>query len=234
MQIKNLSGDIFGGITAAIVALPLALAFGVQSGLGAIAGLYGAIALGTFAALFGGTQTQISGPTGPMVVVAASVISGQIAYYGSLEAAYGAIIATFIIAGALQIAMGLFKIGSYIRYMPYPVVSGFMSGIGVIIIILQIFPFFGLSAPKTILEILGGLGTIAASFNMQAVLLSLSTIAIIYLFPRLTKVVPSTLVALVVLTVASVGLGLQVPIIGDIPEGLPAAKNAPIRPPVTF
>ena len=94
---KNLSGDIFGGITAAVVALPLALAFGVQSGMGAIAGLYGAIALGILAAIFGGTKTQISGPTGPMAVVAAAVIAGEIAIYGSLEAAIGTIVATFVL-----------------------------------------------------------------------------------------------------------------------------------------
>jgi len=145
---KHLMGDIFGGVTAAIVAIPLALAFGLQSGLGAIAGLYGAIALGIFASLFGGTKTQVSGPTGPMVVVTAGVVVTITEYYGSLDAAMGAILLTFVLAGLLQIIMGISGIGKYIRYMPYPVVSGFMSGIGVIIIILQIFPFFGLEAPK--------------------------------------------------------------------------------------
>lgn len=144
---KNLSGDMFGGITAAVVALPLALAFGVQSGMGAIAGLYGAIALGILAAMFGGTRTQISGPTGPMAVVAAAIIAGEIAIYGSLEAAIGTIVATFVLAGIFQILMGLVGIGQYIRYMPYPVISGFMSGIGLIIIFQQIFPFFGMQSP---------------------------------------------------------------------------------------
>lgn len=218
---ENLSGNMFGGVTAAIVALPLALAFGVQSGMGAIAGLYGAIALGILAALFGGTRTQISGPTGPMAVVASAVIAGEIAIYGSLEAALGTIVATFVLAGIFQVLMGISRIGQYIRYMPYPVVSGFMSGIGLIIIIMQIFPFFGLSSPKSIIDVVSSLGSILTSMNVQGVMLALSTIAIIYLFPRITKAVPSTLVALIVLSIVSTVLGLHVPIIGDIPQGLP-------------
>jgi sulfate permease, SulP family len=218
---ENLSGNLFGGVTAAIVALPLALAFGVQSGMGAIAGLYGAIALGVLAALFGGTATQISGPTGPMAVVASAVIAGEIAIYGSLDAAIGTIVATFVLAGIFQIIMGISRIGQYIRYMPYPVISGFMSGIGLIIIIMQVFPFFGLTSPKTIVDVVGSLGTIVSELNLQAVMLSLATIAIIYLFPLLTKAVPSTLVALIALSIGSTLLGLHVPIIGDIPQGLP-------------
>ena len=218
---QNLSGNLYGGITAAIVALPLALAFGVQSGMGAIAGLYGAIALGILAALFGGTKTQISGPTGPMAVVASAVIAGEIAIYGSLEAAIGTIVATFVLAGLFQIIMGISKIGQYIRYMPYPVISGFMSGIGMIIIIMQIFPLFGLSSPTTIVDVVSSLGSIPGSVNVQAVSLALGTIAIIYLFPRITKAVPSTLVALITLSVVSTLLNLNVPIIGNIPQGLP-------------
>ncbi len=216
-----LSGNLFGGVTAAIVALPLALAFGVQSGMGAIAGLYGAIALGILAALFGGTPTQISGPTGPMAVVASAIIAGEIAIYGSLDAALGTIIATFVLAGIIQIIMGISRIGQYIRYMPYPVVSGFMSGIGLIIIIMQMFPFFGLSSPKTIIDVVSSLGDIFSSMNFQAVGLSMATIVIIYLFPYITKAIPSTLMALVVLSILSTLLGLHVPIIGDIPQGLP-------------
>ena len=218
---KNLSGDLFGGVTAAVVALPLALAFGVQSGMGAIAGLYGAIALGILAALFGGTKTQISGPTGPMAVVAAAVIAGEIAIYGSLEAAIGTIVATFVLAGIFQVLMGISGIGQYVRYMPYPVISGFMSGIGSIIILMQIFPFFGLTSPADSVAIIGGLGDIPSQINMQAVALALGTIATIYLFPKVTKKVPSTLVALIGFTLISVLAGLSVPIIGDIPKGLP-------------
>ncbi len=218
---KHLSGDIFGGLTAAIVALPLALAFGVQSGMGAIAGLYGAIAVGIFASLFGGTSTQISGPTGPMAVVASVIIAGEIAFYGSLDAAIGTIVATFVLAGLFQILLGVLKIGQYIKYIPYPVVSGFMSGIGAIIIIMQIFPFFGLSSPKTTVDIMSSLGSIIGHIDVESVFLAVSTIAIIYLFPRLTKKVPSALVALVALTILSTLMGFGVSIIGDIPKGFP-------------
>lgn len=227
IDFSNLRGDFFGGLTAGVVALPLALAFGLQSGMGAIAGLYGAIAIGMIAAWFGGTPTQISGPTGPMTVVSAVVISTAIeANGGSLEAAMGTIIAIFLLAGAFQILLGIFKIGQYIRYMPYPVVSGFMSGIGVIIIVLQVFPFLGHTSPKNILDIFSELPSIINDINLASVALALATIATIYLFPRITKLIPSALVALIALTVVSTMMGLDVKIIGDIPEGLPALQIA--------
>jgi SulP family sulfate permease len=222
---SNLRGDFFGGLTAGVVALPLALAFGLQSGMGAIAGLYGAIAIGMIAAWFGGTPTQISGPTGPMTVVSAVVISTAIEANGeSLESALGTIIAIFLLSGVFQILLGVFKIGQYIRYMPYPVVSGFMSGIGVIIIVLQVFPFLGHSSPKKILDIFSQLPNIINDINLDSVYLAVATIATIYLFPRITKLIPSALVALVALTIASTMMGLDVKIIGDIPEGLPALQ----------
>ncbi len=222
---SNLRGDFFGGLTAGVVALPLALAFGLQSGMGAIAGLYGAIAIGMIAAWFGGTPTQISGPTGPMTVVSAVVISTAIeAHGGSLEAALGTVIAIFLFTGFFQILLGIFKIGQYIRYMPYPVVSGFMSGIGVIIIVLQIFPFLGHSSPKRILDIFAELPSIVHDINLASVSLALATIATIYIFPRITKLIPSALVALVVLTIISTMMGLDVKIISDIPKGLPALR----------
>jgi len=221
---SNLRGDFFGGLTAGVVALPLALAFGVQSGMGAIAGIYGAIGIGMLAAWFGGTATQISGPTGPMTVVSAVVVAAAIELHGSLNAAMGSIIAIFLLAGVIQILLGVLKIGQYIRYMPYPVVSGFMSGIGVIIIVLQIFPFLGQSSPKKIIDIFVGLPEALPQFNIDAVLLSLATIVIIYLFPRITKLIPSALVALVLLTIISTLLVLDVAIIGDIPGGLPALQ----------
>lgn len=221
---SNLRGDFFGGLTAGVVALPLALAFGVQSGMGAVAGIYGAIALGIFAAWFGGTSTQISGPTGPMTVVSAVVIANQIEMHGSLDAALGTILAIFLLSGIIQILLGVLKVGQYIRYMPYPVVSGFMSGIGVIIIVLQIFPFLGHASPKKILSIFSELPSILPQFNIQSVALALTTIAIIYIFPRITKLVPSALVALIVLTASSHFMGLNVAIIGEIPEGFPALQ----------
>ncbi len=221
---SNLRGDFFGGLTAGVVALPLALAFGVQSGMGAIAGIYGAIAVGILAAWFGGTSTQISGPTGPMTVVSAVVIATEIELHGSLDAALGTIIAIFFLAGALQILLGVLKIGQYIRYMPYPVVSGFMSGIGVIIILLQVFPFLGHSSPKKILDIFSELPNVLPDIKMESALLALATIATIYLFPKITKLIPSALVALVVLTGISTLMGLDVAIIGNIPDGLPALQ----------
>ncbi len=141
---SNLKGDLFGGITAGIVALPLALAFGVSSGLGPSAGLYGAIFISFFAALFGGTSTQISGPTAPMTAVSMVIIAGIIAIYdGSVEKALPAILTVFLLAGIFQIGLGLLGLGKYIRYIPYPVVSGFMTAIGLIIIITQILPALG-------------------------------------------------------------------------------------------
>ena len=219
---SNLRGDFFGGLTAGVVALPLALAFGLQSGMGAISGLYGAIAIGIIAAWFGGTDTQISGPTGPMTVVSAVVISTAIdSHGGSLEAAMGTVLAIFLLSGVFQILLGVFKIGQYIRYMPYPVVSGFMSGIGVIIIVLQVFPFLGHTSPKKILDIFSQLPSILNDINLASVSLALATIATIYIFPRITKLIPSALVALILLTVISTLMQLDVKIIGDIPEGLP-------------
>lgn len=221
---KHFKGDMFGGITAGVVALPLALAFGVQSGMGAIAGLYGAMVLGMFAALFGGTATQVSGPTGPMTVVSATVVVFAIKTMGDLDAGMGMIIAVFLLAGLLQIVFGLLKIGKYIRYIPYPVLSGFMTGIGAIIILFQVFPFFGLSSPRGTIDVVMEIATPLTSFNAEALGLGALTIAIIYLFPKLTKAVPSTLVALLVVTIISVLMSCEVPIIGDIPSGIPELK----------
>ncbi|MBK8624138.1 MAG: SulP family inorganic anion transporter [Saprospiraceae bacterium] len=218
---KALKGDIFGGITAGIVALPLALAFGVQSGMGAAAGLYGAIGLGIFAAIFGGTNSQISGPTGPMTVVTASMVALIIAEKGSLETALPTILLCFILAGGFMILMGLFKIGQYIKYIPYPVVSGFMTGIGVIIILLQLFPMLGYTSPKSIIEIISNLGNPLSNIHWPSVALTALTMLIVYLFPKITKVIPSTLVALVLVSVLSLVFSIDVAIIRDIPSGLP-------------
>jgi len=221
LHFNNLRGDVFGGITAGVVALPLALAFGVQSGAGPVAGLYGAIAIGIFAAIFGGTSTQVSGPTGPMTVISALVIAKAIEGYGSLEAGMGFIICIFVLAGIVQILFGLLQLGAYIKYIPYPVVSGFMSGIGGIIILLQIFPFLGQASPKKVLDVITHIPDAIPLINWEAVLISSSTIAIIYLFPRFTKAVPSTLVALISMTIVTTSMGLEVPVIGPIPTSLP-------------
>ncbi len=221
---KHIKGDLFGGITAGIVALPLALAFGDASGMGAIAGLYGAMVIGFFAALFGGTPTQVSGPTGPMFMIAIPVISGAIATMGSLEAAMPIIVATFMSAGLFLVMFGLLKLGKYIKYIPYPVLSGFMSGIGVIIILFQLYLLMGHETPKSTWEVLVNIGGPLSAINWSAMGLGATTVAIIYVLPKFTKVVPSTLVALVVGTATAYYLKFDVPVIGDIPTGLPTLK----------
>ncbi len=225
--LSNVKGDLFGGLTAGIVALPLALAFGEQTELGAIAGLYGAIAIGIFAAIFGGTPTQISGPTAPMTVVSAVIIADSIKYAGSFEAGLPIVIATFVLAGFFQVMLGLFKLGSYIKYVPYPVVSGFMSGIGVIIVISQIFPFFGVNSPDGgVMATINSIHKIPEIVNVFSIIIALSTIVIIYLLPKLTKKIPSTLVALFVVSILAYflipeGQILKLNSSASIPSGLP-------------
>ncbi|MFL0101236.1 SulP family inorganic anion transporter [Tenacibaculum maritimum] len=282
---SNLKGDLFGGITAGIVALPLALAFGVSSGLGPSAGLYGAIFISFFAALFGGTSTQISGPTAPMTAVSMVVIASIIATNdGDVSKALPAILTVFLLAGFFQIGLGVIGLGKYIRYIPYPVVSGFMTAIGVIILITQVLPSLGYypkedtdfvanfkpQAEEVILENIlkeeagegilvlenfketinraekitdadilkesktlagkeasGVLGAIKVlpralkNINLLELLLALGTIIIIYGFKRITTAIPSTLVALVVMTGIALGFGLNYRPIEEIPGGLP-------------
>ncbi len=281
----NLRGNLFGGITAGIVALPLALAFGVQSGLGPSAGLYGAIMIGFFASLFGGTSTQISGPTAPMTAVSMVVIAGIIAANnGSVEQAIPYILLVFMLAGLMQIALGLVGLGKYIKYIPYPVVSGFMTAIGVIILITQILPMLGYytsddtefvdrykpAAEEVLLDkilkeeagegilvledfketvkraelitstqidteasilaksassgVIGAIKSIPRaikSINYLELGLALATIFIIFGFKRITTKVPSTLVALLVVSCAAYFLNWDYRPISEIPAGFP-------------
>jgi len=211
----NLQKNLFGGLTAAIIALPLGLAFGVASGLGAAAGIYGAIILGFFASLFGGTDTQISGPTGPMTVVMASAV---ITLHGDI----GLIMAVVLLTGIFQIAFGLFKIGKFVQYIPYPVISGFMSGIGVIIIILQINPYLGLPNDASVLHILASLISTLQNINYDAFIIATLTLLIMFFAPNsITRFIPSPLIALAVLTPLSVFMNFDVVTIGVIPSGLP-------------
>ena len=230
---NNIKGDLFGGITAGIVALPLALAFGIQAfsgidspdaaSIGAYAGLVGAMLLGFFAALCGGTPCQISGPTGPMTVVTATLVSGAWASSGgSIGEVLVAMSLAAVFCGLFQVLFGIIKIGKYVRYIPYPVLSGFMSGIGVIIILQQLYPLIGQSGSGSMLDLLMGFPSAVGHTSLAALLLGVGTVAIIYLFPLLTKKVPSTLVALVVMTVVSLLVDMDgVPAIGNIPSGLP-------------
>ena len=282
---SNIKGDTLGGITAGIVALPLALAFGVSSGLGPAAGLYGAIFISFFAALFGGTSTQVSGPTAPMTAVSMVIIASIIAINdGDVNQALPIILSVFLLAGIMQIGLGALRVGQYIRYIPYPVVSGFMTAIGVIILVTQIFPSVGYypkedvefvsqfqpQAEELILENIlrdeagegilvlhdfqktidraeaieefqiiaesqtlaateasGVLGTFKVlpnalkNINWLELALSLATIFIIYGFKRITKVVPSTLVALIVVSGVAIAFGFNYRPIEQIPSGFP-------------
>ena len=233
IKTDNLKGDLFGGITAGIVALPLALAFGIQafggiddpaaSSMGALAGLVGATFLGFFASLFGGTHSQISGPTGPMTVITASLLSGVWAAQHSLSAVLISMSLAGLFCGIFQILFGSMKIGKYVRYIPYPVLSGFMSGIGVIIIIQQLYPLIGCKSPVLVIDMIKQFPErVANGVSFTALALGLGTIAIIYLFPLITKKIPSTLVALLVMTVISLFLNMDEKLlIGQIPSGFP-------------
>jgi SulP family sulfate permease len=212
---SNLRGDIFGGVTAGVVALPLALAFGEASGAGPIAGLWGAIIVGFFASLFGGTAPQVSGPTGPMIVVFAGV-------FASLHGDLSLVFAAVVLAGLLQILFGFLKFGQYIRLVPYPVISGFMSGIGCIIIALQLARIFGHEPEDrgTIPALQAVPGAIMDP-NFSALALGIVTLVLIFKWPpSWSKYVPGPLVALVVGTLLSLVLA-EVPVLGNIPTGFP-------------
>ena len=214
LDTSNLRGDLTGGLTAGIVALPLALALGVASGLGPMAGLYGAIAVGFFAALFGGTPSQISGPTGPMVVVLAGL-------FASLSGNVELILTAVVLAGLMQILFGFLGVGQYIRLVPYPVISGFMSGIGAIIIILQLGRLMGHEPPGGTIGALSYLPTALMDINFTTLALGVGTLVIAYKWPAsLGKYVPGALAALIIGTLVS--LALSVPVLGDIPTGLPS------------
>ncbi len=216
MDISKLKGDIFGGLTAGVVALPLALAFGVASGMGAQAGLYGAIFLGFFAALLGGTKTQVSGPTGPMTVVMASVVA-------AVKGDISSVVMIVFLAGIFQIIFGIIKLGTFIKYIPYPVVSGFMSGIGVIIIILQINPALGSPVKGSPILTIVNLGSTLSHINVHSLMVFLFTLAILYSTPKkVAKIIPTPLLALLVITPLVTLLKLDVQTIGYIPQGLPS------------
>ncbi|MFC3095966.1 SulP family inorganic anion transporter [Alteromonas sediminis] len=201
---KTLRNDILGGITAAIVSLPLALTFGVASGAGAEAGLYGAVIIGLFAAVFGGTPTLISEPTGPMTVVMAAVVTGLLA--NNPDNGLAMAFTVVMMAGLFQIAFGLLKLGKYITLMPYSVVSGFMSGIGVILIIIQLAPALGQPAPPGgVLGTLQNLPDILSNVQLAEITLTLMTLVILFLIPKKwTRKIPAQLIALVGISVFSV------------------------------
>ena len=223
--LRSFKGDLFGGITAAVVGLPVALAFGEASGLGALAGIYGAIAVGFFAAVFGGTRSQISGPTGPMAVAMAVVVT---LHADNLAAAFTIV----IMAGLFQVLLGLVGIGRFIAFTPYSVISGFMSGIGIIIILLQTLPFIGMPvAEGGPIGAIKGWGEGIANFNTAAFAIAAVTLAVGILWPaRLRRILPPTLVALGVGTMMGVLWLTDVPVIGLVPTGLPTPQLPDLSP----
>jgi len=223
IHLRNLRGDIFGGVTAAVIALPMALAFGVASGAGAEAGLYGAIFVGLFAALFGGSPTLISEPTGPMTVVFTAVIAKLIA--SNPENGLAMAFTVVIMAGMFQILFGVMKLGKYVTLMPYTVVSGFMSGIGIILIILQIGPLLGQPSPGGgVIGVIENIPALISGIQVNETILAILTLAILFLIPsKLKQYLPPPLVALVVCTLISVVFlgSADIRRIGEIPMGLP-------------
>ncbi|WP_220462162.1 SulP family inorganic anion transporter [Colwellia sp. Bg11-12] len=220
----NLKGDLFGGVTTAVISLPLALAFGVASGAGAEAGLWGAIMVGFFAALFGGSSSLISEPTGPMTVIMTAVLTSMMAKYPETGLAISFTIV--MMAGAFQILLGTLKLGKYITLMPYSVISGFMSGIGVILIIMQLSPLLGQASPAGgVTGTLLSLPTLLSNIKFSELFLALLTLGILFFLPKTyRKYVPAQLVALVAVTLISMLLFNNEDIrrIGEIPAGLPS------------
>jgi SulP family sulfate permease len=225
---KNIKGDLFGGVTAAIVALPLALAFGVASGAGASAGLWGAVLVGLFAALFGGTPALISEPTGPMTVVITAVIASLTAR--NPETGLAMAFTVVMLAGLFQIVFGFLRLGRYITQMPYTVISGFMSGIGIILVVLQIGPFLGQAIPKGgVMGTLSALPQLVANARPSEVILAVITLTILWLTPAtVKKIAPPQLIALVVGTLLSLTLftggGDEIRRIGELASGFPQLR----------
>jgi len=226
INFRNLRGDIFGGVTAAVIALPMALAFGVASGAGPEAGLWGAVLVGFFAALFGGTPTLISEPTGPMTVVMTAVIANLTA--ADPENGRALAFTVVMMAGAFQILFGTLRLGKYVTMMPYTVISGFMSGIGIILVILQLAPFLGQEGPGGgIIGTLSSMPDLLGGIQPVETLLAISTVAIIWFMPaRFKRVIPPQLVALVAVTVLSLVLfqGTDIRRIDEIPMGFPEPR----------
>lgn len=223
---RHWRGDLTGGVTAAVVALPLALAFG-NAALGpggAIYGLYGAIITGFLAALFGGTPAQVTGPTGPMSVTVAGVVSSLAAAGISRELSQqdmlSLVMAAVVLGGLLQILMGVLRLGRYITLVPYSVISGFMSGIGVIIIGLQIGPLLGISSQGGVLQ---SLQMVSTNFtpNPGALMVGIATLVVVFTTPkRVTKVIPSPLLGLLLITPLALWIFPEnLPRIGSIPAG---------------
>ena len=219
-KLQGLRGDVFGGLTAAVVALPLSLAFGVASGLGAVAGLYGAIVVGLAGALLGGSKTQISGPTAPLSVAMAVVFVD----YANQD--LGKALAIVALAGLIQMLMGALRLGSYMAYTPYAVVSGFTSAVGLIIILVQVLPFFGTEvALGGALKSLRSWPDAVSNADPSALALGVVTLAVCIFWPeRLRRYLPPSVAALLIGTLLSVLWLSDVPTLAEVPSGLPDVK----------
>lgn len=224
-NLRTLRGDVFGGITAGVVNLPVALAFGLAAGLGPAAGIYGAIAVGFFAAVFGGTRSLISGPTGSMTVAVAVIVA---AYADNIAAAFTIV----IMAGLIQIMLGLLRIGRYITYTPYSVISGFMTGVGVIIILVQTLPFLGAPvAEGGAIATLRNFSDVVEHFESNALGIAVITLAVALAWPRkFDRYLPATLVALLVGSLIGVLWLTDAPVIGMVPTTLPSFELPDISP----
>ncbi len=232
INFRHVRGDMFGGVTAAVIALPMALAFGVASGAGAASGLYGAVIVGFFAALFGGTPTLISEPTGPMTVVFTAVIAQMMA--ADPENGMAMAFTVVMLAGFFQIIFGLLKLGRYVTLMPYPVISGFMSGIGIILITLQLGPFLGHATPKGgVIGTLTSLPELVRTLDPVEVALGVFSLAVLFLVPQqLKRWVPPQLLVLIGGTLLALVLfpNADLRLIGEIPTGLPSLGLPTFQP----
>ena len=226
-DLDTLRGDLFGGVTSMVVALPVSLGFGIASGMGAAAGLYGAIAVGFFASVFGGTRSQISGPTAPMTVAMAVVLTS---HASSLTEA----LTVVVLAGLLQVLLGVSRIGRFVAYTPHVVVSGFMSGIGVIIMLMQSLPLLGASGATGVpMGAARALPAAVSDIDTSAFAIGAVTLAVGFLWPRrLSRFAPGPLVALAAGTALGVLWFTEAPVIGAIPVGLPSLQLG--LPPADF
>lgn len=218
LKLNIFIGDIFGGLNAAIIALPQALAFGVATGFGAGAGVWGAIILCLTAGILGTKVPMISGITGPSAIVIASIMH-------ALNKDINSVLVIMVMAGILQMALSLTKLTQIVKYVPYPVISGFMNGVGTIIIIMQLNPLLGLKPFSNTIESIEHIVTSLHTMNVAAFLLGLLTLVIVFAIPkRLNKYIPSQILALIVCTLISIKLGLNIPKISEVSIALPAFK----------
>lgn len=217
---SNIKGDILAGITVGVIALPLALAFGEISQLGPVAGIWGAIAGGIVGGLFGGCMVGVSGPTAPK----AAQIAGFMTFFVIGELNTPDLTAAFSIiflSGLILVTISLLKISRFIHYVPYPVIAGFMCGIGAIVILTQLNAFVGLEVQSSIHDVIFNITNTLQNYNSEALMVSLPCLMILFLWPFVTKkverlaAIPAPLSALIIGTSIAYFMNLNIPYIGD-------------------